>query len=83
MGPQRQVQTKNMQVMMDQPEFHICQCEILNLPIALMVGCDRVCSTCFQLEDICCSLFLFEAWSILVYIILLCVKCYAVLSENT
>lgn len=70
--------------MTDQPEFHICQCEILNPPVALMVGYDHVvCSTCFQLEDVCCSLFPLEAWSLLVYIVLLYLKYYAIISEST
>lgn len=34
----------------DQPEFRICQCEILNPPVALMVGYGHVaCSICFQM----------------------------------
>lgn len=81
-GPQRQVQTRNVQVMADQPEFHISQCEILNPPVALMVGYDHIaCSSCFHMEDICCSLFLLESglfWSTyyccILNIILPCLK---------
>lgn len=70
--------------MTDQPEFHICQCEILNPAVTLMVGYDHiVCSTCFQLEDVCCSLFACEVWSVLVYIVLLYLKHDAMFSENT
>lgn len=70
--------------MTDQPEFHIHQCEILNPPVALVVDYDHVvCSTRFQLEDVCCSLLLFEAWSVLVYIVLLYLKYYAILTDNT
>lgn len=68
----------------DQAEFRICQCEILNPPIALMVGDDHVvCSICFQLEDVCCSLLPFEAWSALVYILLLYLKFHAPLFQRT
>ena len=70
--------------MTHQPEFHICQCEILNAPVALMVGYDHVvCSACFPLEDVCCSLFPFEAWSVPVYVVLLYLKHCAILSEKT